>query len=231
MIKIKTDFHVHTAYSDGMIPLQMLVKKALQAGFKVITKTDHNTSKGNGRLRRLAEKKGLIFIPSVEISTKEGHLVAINIDNWDRKNGGKPMQEQIDIVLDMGGIPVIAHPYWRGGLGAEIFDLKRALGYELFNHSSPFGTRRLLKERLENPKKYSKFPAYSGSDAHGGAAYGHYYNEIEVDDGTKEDVLEALFDGRITPRGPGLFENLVLWWKDGAPNQIAQLNRIISEKK
>ncbi|MBD3352240.1 MAG: hypothetical protein GF364_12200 [Candidatus Lokiarchaeota archaeon] len=226
-MELKADFHCHTVYSDGSIQLTDLVNKAKQAGFSIVTKADHNTSKGNKRLENLARKHNLIFIPSVEISTKQGHLVGINIDNWDRKNGGKLMQDEIDFVLDEGGIPVIAHPHWRGSLGEKIFELKRAKGYELYNHSSPFGTARLLKENKKNPKKYHKFAQYSGSDAHGGAAYGHYYIKINCHDKSKDAILEALHKMQVTPFGPTLSENLILWWKDGAPNQIAQLHKLI----
>jgi len=218
---------VHTIYSDGSITLEYLVNKARLLGFNVLSKADHNTSRGNKRLKELADKYGLIFIPSVEISTKQGHLVAINISNWDRKLGGRDMQEQIDLVLDMGGIPIIAHPYWRGGLGSRIFNLRNALGYELFNHASPFGTVRLLKEQNKNPEIYKKFPQYAGSDAHGGAAYGQYFNEIYIEDFSKSEIIEALYKGRVHCHGIGLFENLKFWWKDGASNQVAQIHKQI----
>ena len=224
---VKVDFHVHTIYSDGSITLEYLINKAKLYNFQVVSKADHNTTRGNERLKILAEKNNLIFIPSVEISTKQGHLVGINIDNWNKGLGGKNMQEQIDLVLELGGIPVIAHPYWRGGLGSKIFNLKNALGYELFNHSSPIGTLKLLKEQVKHPEKYKKFPQYAGSDAHGGAAFGKYYNEIYVNDLTKSEILESLFKRRIHCKGLNFLDNLIYWWKDGAPNQISQIHKLI----
>lgn len=229
-MKIKTDFHCHTFYSDGSFSLETLVEKAKTSNFSIVTKADHNTTKGNASLKKLAEQNNLIFIPGVEISTKQGHLVGINIDNWDRKLGGKSMQEQIDIVLDLGGIPVIAHPYWRGGLGQKIFKLKNALGYELMNHASPFGSSRLIREMQQDPKLFNKFGQYSGSDSHSGVAYGSFFTEIEVDEVSKESILESLHKMRVSPHWPGLMETLKLWWDDGVPNQIYQIRKQLSIK-
>lgn len=229
-MKIKTDFHCHTFYSDGIFSLENLIHKAKINNFAIVTKADHNTTKGNAALRKLAEKNNLIFIPCVEISTKQGHLVGINIDNWDRKLGGKSMQEQIDLVLDLGGIPVIAHPYWRGGLGQKIFKLKNARGYELMNHASPFGSARLIKEMRQDPKLFKKFGQYSGSDSHSGIAYGSFFTEIDVDDITTDSILESLHKMKVTPNWPGLGATLKLWWDDGVPNQLYQIHKQVTKK-
>lgn len=159
---------------------------------------------------------------------------AINIENFSKKQFKGSIQEQIDIVLDLGGIPIIAHPYWRGGLGSKIFELKRVLGYEMINQSSPFGSARLIKESMknqENKELYSKFGKYSGSDSHGCMAYGHFYNYVKADSKNKEDILEALFKMRVKPHWSGLFDTLRLFFLDGAPNQIYQLRKIINKGK
>ncbi|MHA1819157.1 MAG: PHP domain-containing protein [Promethearchaeota archaeon] len=199
---IRSDLHSHTIYSDGSVTLEELVRNAIRHNFKLITKADHNTTRGNKKLKKLAESKGLIFLPGVEISAKGGHLLAYNIDFWDPNWGGKPIQEEIEFVLEKGGVPVVAHPYWRGGLGKGIFKLKGLVGYEILNHSSPFGSIKLLKGAKKEPELYNSLGKYAGSDSHSGVAYGHYYTQIKVDDLSKEEIVESMLKMRVSCYGP-----------------------------
>ena len=229
MPKIRFDSHCHTLYSDGCVDLKELINLAKYHKFPLITKTDHNTTKGNQALKRLAEQNGLLFIPGVEISTKEGHLLAFGIMNWKRSDGGKGMQDQIDKVLDLGGAPIIAHPYWQGGLGEGIFKLKRFLGFEMLNHASPFGSLKLLKKAAKNPEMYNRFAKYAGSDSHAGKAYGYYFTEIDAKEKTADSILEGIFKQKTRFYGPTL--DLGLWWEDGKKNQLYQLKRQILKQK
>jgi predicted metal-dependent phosphoesterase TrpH len=229
MLKIRFDSHCHTLYSDGCVGIQELVTLAKEKHFHLITKTDHNTTRGNEHLKRLAERNCLLFIPGVEISTNEGHLLAYGLMDWKRPDGGKGMQEQIDKVLELGGAPVIAHPYWRGGLGEGIFNLKRFLGFEMLNHASPFGSLKLLKKAAQKPELYNKFGKYAGSDSHAGKAYGYYYTEIKVDNLSASAVMEGIFKQKVNYYGPML--DIGLWWEDGKKNQIYQLKRQILKQK
>lgn len=235
MVKIKVDLHNHTVYSDGMVSIEQLISNTKKLNFKVVTKSDHDTSNGNKKLKRLAINNNLIFIPCIEISTKNGHLLAINIDNWKRKDGEVTLQEQVEEILDLGGIPIIAHPYWRGSLGKNIFSIKGALGYEIMNHTTPFGTYKLIRESLKEPGLFSTFGKYSCSDSHGGTAYGHFYTEIDAADLSKDSLIEGMFKQNISAYCPELHACLILFLKDGMLNQVAQgrreIKRIFKERK
>jgi PHP family Zn ribbon phosphoesterase len=77
----KVDLHVHTpksaCYSDKSVTPGQIVDAALAASLEVIAVTDHNTVEAVDGIRQIAGKKGLFVFPGVELSAKEGHVIAI----------------------------------------------------------------------------------------------------------------------------------------------------------
>jgi hypothetical protein len=76
------DFHVHTPGSrdvrdEGYGCAADIVAAALAAGLDAIAVTDHNTAAWCDAVRTAAAGTGLVVLPGVEISTAEGHLLAI----------------------------------------------------------------------------------------------------------------------------------------------------------
>lgn len=79
----KIDLHVHTPASPdvhdhcaGRTPADV-VQAALGAGLDAIVVADHNTVAWCDEVREAAEESGLVVFPGAEISTSEGHLVAV----------------------------------------------------------------------------------------------------------------------------------------------------------
>lgn len=76
------DLHVHTpGSSDAKLENfgspEEIVKAAMDAGLAAIAITDHNTAEWCDRMGDAARNTPLIVLPGVEISTAEGHLLAI----------------------------------------------------------------------------------------------------------------------------------------------------------
>ncbi len=96
----KVDLHVHTpksmCYSDKSVIPEQIVDAALANGLEVIAITDHNTVEAVEDIRQIAKKKSLLVFPGVELSTKEGHVIAIFELNT-------PV-EKLDDFLDYVGI-------------------------------------------------------------------------------------------------------------------------------
>ena len=68
--------------------------------------TDHNTIEGALEAVKIAPKNFLV-IPGVEISTKDGHILALNVtQNYPRD---QPVEDTINAILDTGGIPIVPH--------------------------------------------------------------------------------------------------------------------------
>jgi len=77
----KLDLHVHTpvstCYGDKSATPEEIVDAAISNGLDVIAVTDHNACEGIEDISRAGVGKGLFVFPGVEISTKEGHFIAL----------------------------------------------------------------------------------------------------------------------------------------------------------
>src|SRR5271157_1650510 len=137
---LKFDSHVHTRYSDGTIfynglsDLKRLVKRDKITAFTI---TDHNTT------------GGIPFIPGVEISAKEGHVVAYGIEDWQHGAYQLSLAEVLDTCNDRNAVLVVAHPLDRRmGIKQLMFSpdvIKRVHGYEILNGASPRPNLNLLR--------------------------------------------------------------------------------------
>jgi histidinol phosphatase-like PHP family hydrolase len=77
----KIDLHVHTpksaCFSDSSVTPEQIVDAAIVAGLEAIAITDHNSAEATDKIRRVADGKGLVIFPGIELSTVGGHILAI----------------------------------------------------------------------------------------------------------------------------------------------------------
>ena len=107
------DIHVHTPGSSDTKPNDFgspddIVQAAINAGLAAIAITDHNTTEWCDRIGAAAEGTSLIVLPGVEISTTEGHLLAI----WEQGTPSSVINEMLVTVgikeADRGKLDVAA---------------------------------------------------------------------------------------------------------------------------
>ena len=80
-MRSKADLHMHTTYSDGVATVpEILEHVATHTDLKVIAITDHDRIDGALHASRLASSFGIEVIIGEEISTIDGHLIALFID-------------------------------------------------------------------------------------------------------------------------------------------------------
>lgn len=154
----RADLHVHSAYSfDSSTSIEVVLDQAVKrAKLDVIAITDHDTMEGAYRAQELAGNYGVAVIPACEISTKQGHLLALFIERPIAK--GLSVFETIARVGDQGGICVAPHPMaryvpslkWKHVL--QILkdpDLQRVLvGIETLNAGLPYSNSNRMAARL-----------------------------------------------------------------------------------
>jgi predicted metal-dependent phosphoesterase TrpH len=107
----KADLHMHSTYSDGLGTIeQILYRVQHHTNLDVIALTDHDVIEGALRARDLWAKGNcrFDFIVGEEISTKEGHMLALFIEK--RIQPGLSMERSIDLVHEQGGMAIVAHP-------------------------------------------------------------------------------------------------------------------------
>ena len=75
------DLHIHTTASDGLKTPEEVLELAEKAGLRVIAICDHDAIDGAVEAQRLAQKKegSTQVIVGQEITTAQGHLIALNI--------------------------------------------------------------------------------------------------------------------------------------------------------
>jgi len=134
----KGNLHTHTLNSDGEESAEQLVNAYRGAGYDFLSITDHG---------KLTETEGLstpdlLLIPGEELcvgSSETGrffHVVGANIGGEipvdDLNEDGSP-QNVIDLILGLGGVAWIAHPYWSDLNNKDLAGLQRHLGVEVYN--------------------------------------------------------------------------------------------------
>jgi len=188
------DLHCHSFYSKGIkiiyeginSPSEM-AEHAKRIGLGAFALTDHNTINGHREARIAAKKQGILFIPGEEITTANGHLVALGINEEIPEK--KTLEETIDIIHSQGAVAISAHPFdfRRCGLGKLA---KRCDAVEVFN--------ALSLERIGNWKarrfcEKNKLNIVAGSDAHSIEMMGHGLTSFNSEslDGILKDIKKG----------------------------------------
>jgi predicted metal-dependent phosphoesterase TrpH len=164
------DIHIHTIYShDATTTVRGILKQASSVGFNVIAITDHDDIRGAFDARELASQYNLEVIPGVEVTTKDGHLLALFVEEIPKR--GLSLDETLEIIGGMGGIAVAPHPFNQlpGSLSMDKVisvltkpTLKNVLrGIEVYNM-----TTQPFDERVQRLSAYLPFSKTAGSDAH-----------------------------------------------------------------
>ena len=188
MDSILADFHVHSVFS-GRGPLRGyasqsriadILRHAQKIGLSAIAITDHDQIDGSLRAYNIAHRFNMVAIPSVEISSRQGHILALNVTDPIPK--GLDFRETIDRIHDQGGLAVCAHPLLPLlGVGRKripYFD-----GVECIN-----GREGKVREELPGLGQFST----AGSDAHNLAEVGSAVTTFDSHFQNAEECIELL---------------------------------------
>jgi len=202
---MRLDLHVHSQYSpDSHSSIEAILKQAQEAGLDGIAITDHNSVQSFFVASKLAEDLGLdlIIVPGAEISTSEGHLIALGTRNL--VPSGLSAVETAEHAHNNGGIAVAPHPYAFFRQGIRNLQAKRLDAVETFNSKHLFGFSNYLAHRSARKLNLG---VTGGSDSHKVETIGYGYTEVNVADGADvEQILQAIKScrsqakGRVSPR-------------------------------
>ena len=195
------DLHIHSTFSDGAATVEAILYHAsAHTDLDVIAITDHDTLEGSLLALQLARDFRIEVAPGMEITTAEGHLLALFIT--EPVPSGQSFVETAQQVRALGGLPIAAHPFdiLAHGVGARRLRLIQRehpgllAGIEVINGSllTPIGNYRAEKLRWE-----LGVPGIGSSDA-------HMLEDIGVartlfPGQTKESLRFALEKGFVTP--------------------------------
>lgn len=142
MTMLLCDFHIHTTFSDGTVPMREAVDIYGQAGFDVIALTDHIVNKDNSlgtwaerlnktiteenfdeymdelasEAKRAQEKYGMLVIPGAEITknyiSEKESAHVLVLDIRDFISADLPWMEIFAEARAQGSLIVACHPHY-----------------------------------------------------------------------------------------------------------------------
>lgn len=136
------DLHLHTLASDGLMAARDLVDHVeANTDLDLIAVTDHDETVAALEAREWAARRGyrVQVIPGVEVSTRDGHLLALFLE--ERPPALLTLQRTAEWVVTRGGACLAPHPltHWTHSLGAralrEAIGAGLLLGVEVLNSS------------------------------------------------------------------------------------------------
>jgi len=186
---MKADLHIHTYYSyDSTASPKEIIKAAVKKGIGCLAVCDHGQIKGALETIEYAKDKPILIIPGIEIKSKEGDVLGLNIREIIPSK--MSARETIERIKALGGLAVIPHPFgwscsFRGNLEKLVSENTEELAIEIFN-ASIFSSGN--KKAAEIVKKYN-LAFTCGSDSHFPGFIGKAYLEIP---GVNLSIAEAV---------------------------------------
>lgn len=204
---VKFDLHIHSCYSHNLYGTKLfsppsistpedIVKIALSRGINVIAVTDHDNILGSLKALEVARspkyKGKILVIPGVEVTSKNGHIVAYNVYDDIPKN--LSAEKTIKLIKQKGGFAVAAHPFnIKYSIKRRFADklLQDFFAFEIFNSHSL--KNKYAKNYIEN----HKLAFTVGSDAHALKEIGLCYGVINKNIDSVEDFLCCIRDRQV----------------------------------
>lgn len=186
---LKLDLHIHSQYSEDATGSPKDIIKILQKkGLQGMAITDHNTVEGGLKALKVKPKE-FIVIPGVEISTKDGHMLALNVTENIKRH--RSVEETVEKIIDAGGLPVVPHLF-RNMSGIKKEKLRniqtKISAIEVFNSCS------LPQTNLKTAKIAKEYGlgGTGGSDAHDPIYAGYAYTTVDTTDMNIDSILSEI---------------------------------------
>ena len=193
--RARYDLQVHTDASPcSLATPEIVVEAAVAAGLDGIAITNHDTTEGVEPARAAAPEE-FDVISGVEVTTSEGHLLALGVETPPPRTD--PLSV-VDAVHERGGVAVLSHPFDRlrehfrsSPQLAETVDAIEAVNSRCL--------RDVYNERARAFGAHHDLPVTGGSDAHFPMEVGRAYTVCEG------DPIEAIRKGRTEAGGRGRY--------------------------
>jgi predicted metal-dependent phosphoesterase TrpH len=188
----RADIHLHTTCSDGAATPAQLARRLARGDLAVAAVTDHDTVEGALRVREALAGRGPEIIIGTEVSTAQGHVLALFVDR--DVPPGLSARETVRIIHERGGLAIAPHPYFPAHSLGDLAGRLRFDAIEIANGTTlgELGNRRAAR-RLGTRAR----AVVGGSDAHALSAVGHVRTHFPGR--TAADLRDAVERGRTWP--------------------------------
>ena len=170
---IRVDLHVHTFPDAGQaqaveVPVADYVQTARDRGLGVLGITDHNTTRNVTAALDAAEGTGLLVLPGIEVSTHDGHLLALfapaataeleafaipsnlqlsPVQGADEERSARSMLDLVGEIGRRGGLAIPAHVDAEDGITTRMSSTALA---DLLKHPALAGLEFVDREALRS---------------------------------------------------------------------------------
>jgi predicted metal-dependent phosphoesterase TrpH len=119
------DLHTHTLplSDDSELTPDELIAHAKSAGLDAICLTEHDAFWNDDDISALCRKHRFLVLPGVEINTEEEHLLVFGLTKWIL--GMTRAAFVRELVDEVGGVVIVAHPFRRKILRGEYTEDER----------------------------------------------------------------------------------------------------------
>jgi predicted metal-dependent phosphoesterase TrpH len=183
---------------DATTTVRAVLKQAADVGLDVVAITDHDNINGALEARELASQYGVEVVPGAEVTTSDGHLVALYVEKL--PPAGMSLDDTLMWIGHNGGIAIAPHPFNQlpNSLNVQavvgVFNRPRAKGVlkgiEVYNMAT-----RVFNVTAEKLSAYLPLARTGASDAHVYWAIGVGRTQFK---GSTADDLRAALDTAAT---------------------------------
>ena len=197
-IKLKVDFHTHTAddpYEKIDHNAFQLIDKAQELGFEALAITNHEIVVYNQDLADYANRQGIILIPGTEAKFSNKHVLIINPGF--KKAPPDQSLEYLREIKNPSSLIIAPHPFFPGSssLKSDLFQLLPLFdGVEFshfYNHLINCNKKGAELAHLAN------LPLIGSSDCHFLSQLGKTYSLVEADNKDMISIIKAVKEGKI----------------------------------
>ena len=182
----KGNTHTHTTYSDGELTPEETVEWYRKAGYDFLFLSEHYEKLANPQVRpnfaKLSTREMIVF-PALELRVnldvpppRDLHVVGLGMAKADAWRINWTPRRLVEFILQEGGVPVIAHPYYSAVTEEEIIKIRGAAAVEVYNTSTEVvcdkGIARSLWDYLL--RLGISIHGIAADDAHGGRLVSDY---------------------------------------------------------
>jgi predicted metal-dependent phosphoesterase TrpH len=204
----KGNLHTHTTISDGTKTPEEIVELYKEAGYDFLSITDHSIV---ARTEHLTEEKFLL-IPGEEICIGKSnantfyHIVALGIKKtlpFEDFSYKLNPQKVIDRINSLGGLAILAHPYWSGLDHKDMMKIERYHGVEIYNTSCDFERNTGYSDsHIDGIIVDGRKPFILATDDHHGAEMGNApldacvaWINVKANNFSEKDIMKAIREG------------------------------------
>ena len=192
MTVLKIDMHVHTEGSpDAHTKIRDLPEIIQSKGLDGVAITEHDHFEP-------PRFDNVIILPGVEISSADGHVIAIGVHEILPQK--LSADETIQLIRDQGGLAIVPHPYDPVCECVKIANLRtKPDAVETMNADAlSFKISNYLARR--DARKFG-LPEVGGSDSHIPQSIGDCYTLVDSSTRNVDDILSAIRKGKTQPVG------------------------------